>query len=396
RVRALSGSVVPLRPDADARVADALTELRELRMDPAPTSASAARESALRDEVRRLHWADRATAGERPERPVLLEELLDALEHDDAAFAAYLWVGDRIAALVLTPRDPSAPRIVDLGEAEPLERLLAGLLADLDMAATTLPAALRASTDAALAARLTALDRLLVAPLAASLSGTSRLVLTAAGALAGVPWAMLPGIVGRPVVAAESARRWLDLHRTPTRIRRVGFASGPGVERARQELDAAAACWSDADHLAVRHEATSPEVTRVASEVELLHIAAHGRHSAEHPLFSGFELADGPWFGFDIDQLAEVPEVVVMSACELGRSSTRWGLEALGMARAWTHAGARSVLASPAAVADEHVAVLLPAVHRELARGSGVADALCDATRATGIATPMLVRGSGW
>ena len=35
----------------------------------------------------------------------------------------------------------------------------------------------------------------------------------------------------------------------------------------------------------------------------MLHVAAHGRHSADNPLFSGLELADGPWFGYDIDQL---------------------------------------------------------------------------------------------
>ena len=96
------------------------------------------------------------------------------------------------------------------------------------------------------------------------------------------------------------------------------------------------------------------------------------------------------------NQLPRVPDVVIMSACELGRSTSRWGLESLGMARAWLHAGARSVLASPASIADENAATLLPAVHRELARGCGLADALTAATEATGVTTPLLARGSGW
>ena len=43
------------------------------------------------------------------------------------------------------------------------------------------------------------------------------------------------------------------------------------------------------------------------------------------PLFSGVELVDGPWFGYDIDQLAAVPDVVLLSACEVGRSQVRFG-----------------------------------------------------------------------
>ena len=58
---------------------------------------------------------------------------------------------------------------------------------------------------------------------------------------------------------------------------------------------------------------------------------AHGRHSADNPLFSGLELADGPWFGYDIDQLDAIPPTVILSSCELGRSSVRWGEETIGM-----------------------------------------------------------------
>ena len=49
-------------------------------------------------------------------------------------------------------------------------------------------------------------------------------------------------------------------------------------------------------------------------------------------------------------QLEEVPDVVLLSACEVGRSSVRWGEELIGMTAAWLHAGVRCVIASPAAV----------------------------------------------
>ena len=79
----------------------------------------------------------------------------------------------------------------------------------------------------------------------------------------------------------------------------------------------------------------------------MLHLAGHGRHTGENPLFSAVELVDGPWFGYDIDELRRTPATVVLSACELGRVSVRSGEEAIGMSAAWLHAGARTVLSSP-------------------------------------------------
>ena len=64
--------------------------------------------------------------------------------------------------------------------------------------------------------------------------------------------------------------------------------------------------------------ATAAAVSELAARVDVLHVAAHGRHSAENPMFSGLELVDGPWFGYDIDQLRAVPDVVLLSACEVG------------------------------------------------------------------------------
>ena len=50
----------------------------------------------------------------------------------------------------------------------------------------------------------------------------------------------------------------------------------------------------------------------------MLHIAAHGRHASDNPMFSGLELADGALFGYDIDRMPRVPSTVVLSACEVG------------------------------------------------------------------------------
>jgi CHAT domain-containing protein len=193
--------------------------------------------------------------------------------------------------------------------------------------------------------------------------------------LAGVPWTLLPGLVGRPVTVAQSATSWLARSATPRRVASAGFVAGPRVPRAEAEVRAAAAAWPGAPVLA-GPAATAAAVSDLAGRVDVLHVAAHGRHSAENPLFSGLELVDGPWFGYDIDDLPGVPDVVLLSACEVGRSSVRWGEELIGMTAAWLHAGAYWVVASPAAVNDEAAHDVLVRVHEALATGADPASAL--------------------
>ena len=102
----------------------------------------------------------------------------------------------------------------------------------------------------------------------------------------------------------------------------------------------------------------------------MLHLAGHGRHTGENPLFSAVELVDGPWFGYDIDELRRTPSTVVLSACELGRVSVRSGEEAIGMSAAWLHAGARTVLSSPVLIADDVACDAMARWHTLLAAGS--------------------------
>jgi CHAT domain-containing protein len=147
------------------------------------------------------------------------------------------------------------------------------------------------------------------------------------------------------------------------------------VAQAESEIETAATAWPGAAVLR-GPTATAEAVSALASSVDVLHVSAHGRHSSENPLFAGFELADGPWFGYDIDQLASVPDVVLLSACEVGRSTLRGGEELIGMTAAWLHAGSRCVVASAAAINDAVAHDVLVDVHRELASGLHPASAL--------------------
>ncbi|HET7067417.1 MAG TPA: CHAT domain-containing protein, partial [Nocardioides sp.] len=80
-----------------------------------------------------------------------------------------------------------------------------------------------------------------------------------------------------------------------------------------------------------------------------------------------------------IDQLNAVPDIVLLSACEVGRSTLRGGEELIGMTAAWLHAGTRCVIASAAAINDAVAHDVLVAVHRELSSGQAPAAALARA-----------------
>ena len=171
--------------------------------------------------------------------------------------------------------------------------------------------------------------------------------------------------------------------------------TGPGVPRAAEEVRRAAEGWGGAAQRVVI-DGDAAVVSEVAASVDVLHVAAHGRHSADNPLFSGIELSGGPWFGYDIDQLPQVPSVVLLSACELGRSTVRGAEELVGMTTAWLHAGTRCVIASPAAVNDDVAAELLPLVHEGLAAGEPPAEALAKAMSQVDGLAAFACYGSGW
>jgi CHAT domain-containing protein len=183
--------------------------------------------------------------------------------------------------------------------------------------------------------------------------------------------------------------------------RAAGFVAGPGVARAGEEVSTAAAQWPSAEVLQA-DQASSRRVSSLAGTVDVLHVATHGRHSADNALFSGIELSDGPWFGYDVAQLDRIPATIILSACELGRSTVRWGEETIGMTVAWLHAGARCVIASPALVNDDIACEVLTATHRALAAGEQPAYALSTATaEVVGAATdlppvPFSCFGAGW
>jgi len=394
RARALVARVTPVRPPADEQQAGLLTELRVLyAADPAPRSADGRRLDQLRDRIREQSWYGDGSG--QVGEPAALEEVQAELAATDACLLAHVAVDGWITAIVVTGTEAHTVRLC---EATPVGEDLDRIAADLDMAASQLAGPFAAAIRGSLDERLRVVSDLLVAPVL-PLVGDRRLVLTPSGQLTGTPWTLLPGLAGRPVTVPPSATRWLELRRSGAHPRpRVGLVAGPYVERAEEEVTRASAAWPRATVL-TGERAVATQVADLAAKVDVLHLAGHGRHPGDNPLFSAVELTDGPWFGYDIDQLSHTPATVVLSSCELGRASVRSGDEVVGMTAAWLHAGARCVTSSPTLVADDVACEVLAGWHARVAKGDPPADALADAVRDLddGAApSPFLSFGAGW
>ncbi len=303
-----------------------------------------------------------------------------------------MYDGRALVALAATTRRTEAVHL----DWQAVRSTMAGLRSDLDMSASVRSGPFALAVQASLDDRLAALSRLLLSPIAAVSDGASRLVITMPGVLSGTPWAMLPALRGRAVTVTPSVSRWVRQRAGESwRAESVGFTAGPHVARGEEEITRSAAAWPTEKVLRAE-PSTVDAVADLASRVDIVHIAAHGRHSSDNPQFSALELSDGPLFGYDIDRMARVPQTVVLSACELGRSSVRWGEETIGMTRAWLHAGTRCVVASPVVVTDDVACELLGAMHERLAAGALPAEALALAGEQTGIVAPFHVHGTGF
>lgn len=391
RARALVGRVTPVRSPADPQVAADLAELRWLQgaeQDRSPWEAR--RVAKLRARVRQRSWY--GEGGGAVGEPAPMDAVQEALAECDAALVAHLVVDDRVAVVVVTGDDA---RLMELGQARPVRDRLDSILSDLTMAAAHRIGPLAGPIRSSLRTQLDAAADHLVRPLL-PLIGDRRVVLTPSGVLAGGPWSLMPGLVGRPLTIPTSATRWLEARRAeaapPTR---VGLVAGPHLAGADEEVTRAAAEWPNAE-VRCGLDATAEKVSALAARVDVLHLAGHGRHPGENPLFAAVELADGPWFGYDIDLLPATPSIVVLSACELGRASVRSGEESVGMTAAWLHAGARSVVSSPVVIADDVACEVLARWHALVARGAAPADALAEVCATADDVVPLLTFGAGW
>jgi hypothetical protein len=427
--RATSSRIQPVVAPDDPAVADLLAELRrlteELRgltSDPAAAARVAGgrrRMTEIEQSLRAQSWHWQGTGDS--ERAASPDRILAGLAEAAAVGVTYFEAEQRLHGLVASP---AGLRLVPLGPAAPVFEWTRRIRADLDMLARGgLPEPISDAVRRSLRRSLDRLDGSIVAPLELP---DARLVLSPTGPLAVLPWGLLPSLRARPVVVVPSGTAWLlaraDGDRQPA-DRANGSASadradrpasadradrpasaggamrafaGPGLAHAETEAASVAAIWSQAGPVG-GPEADRTAVKAALAEARMVHLAAHGTHNAENPLFSSIRLADGPVFAYELDQSAGSAEHVVLSACELGQATIRPGDEALGLTSVLLHLGTRSVISGVAKVHDQVAAEVMLRYHEALADGIASDQALAEACAVSvDLPAPFVCFGAAW
>lgn len=371
RSRAVLNRLPAVHPPDDPELAELLAELRQtveaLRADGA--SGLQQRRAELERRIAARGWTRSRSRGGTVAAVVGLDDLRADL--GDTTLLSFVRHGPTLHTVVCST---TTLRLGPVAPADEVDELIRRIRADLDVLARAyLPPPVRDAVSTSSKRSLARLDALLVAPV----GRLGRVVVVSTGLLGQVPWGLLPSLREVPVVVAPSATAWYAAQRrAASGRRRVVALSGPGLDRAEAEATAVAGTWPRAR--AVLGADGRTFVTALA-DTRILHVAAHGVHESENPLFSCLRLADGPLFAHELDQNAAAPDHVVLSACELGLATVRPGDEALGLTSVLLHLGTRSVVAGVARVGDEPAAELMDAYHTRLRAGDDSAAALAGA-----------------
>ncbi len=404
RARAVSTRLPRVRPPRDDRTAELLAELRhveeearELAGDPAAVDQLTrlrGRAAQLQRGVRSRAWEMEGQRGGPARTTVRVAELREATRTDETTLVTFARHQGQWLAVVVRGR---VCRLVPLAGVRQVEDLVSRVRGDLDvLAMPRVPDALQEVARRSLGAGLRRLDELLLGPLRI---GDGALVASCSGALAVLPWGLLPSRVGRATVVTPSATAWLRARAVPRPdAPRVVAVAGPELRRAEEEATGVGRLWPGAT-VRLGADATVASVRADLARSDVVHVAGHGVHRQDSPLFSALRLADGQLYAYEVDADNRVASCVVLSACEAGLATIRPGDEGLGLTNVLLHLGACSVLAGVARVRDDVAADVMHRVHRDMAAGVASADALARAQAASGDAgapAPFVAFGAPW
>ncbi|MFE9775332.1 CHAT domain-containing protein [Streptomyces sp. NPDC005931] len=393
RWRATVLTAPPTRPPADPALLSGMTAYREIaaraeeaRMEGRPVPALEREQRRLEREIRSrtLHMRGGAPGdGHRFDVGRLLRRLGDS---DDGQLVELAVLDGRVQVLLC-------------GQGR-VRRFEAGALATAETEAEHVQAGLRRLAHPGAEARLPVveaagrrLEELLLGPAVAHL-GTGPVVVVPPGRLHRVPWALLPSLRERVLSVSPSASSWLRARETqpPPGGRRV-LVRGPGLATGGAEVPELADQYDGATVLG-NGDATVPRVLEELDGAALAHIAAHGEFRADGPLFSSLRMADGPLIVHDFERLGRSPYRILLSCCDTARFATVGADELLGLVTALLPLGTAGVVACSAPVNDEAVVPLMLALHKGLAAGLSLAEALRDARAA--LPGDTVHQATGW
>lgn len=394
RSRAASTRLAAVRPSADGVLARELSMLRMATYRARMAERSGEPDPDLEDQVDQLRRRVRSRSwlvggSGSVNRPLSLaavqRRLADAGGH--VSIVAPFRGAGRFHALVITA---GTARYLRLGRDFGLEATLNRIIGDLNILADhRVLAPLRKVAASSLRTGLNRVADYIARPVE-PLVQDGPVVVAAAGSAAIVPWALLPGLSGRAISVSPSVTAAVaGMGRTAEEFRHgVVAVAGPEVPHGTQEAQAVADVYAagspfeSSNLLLTGAEATGRAVLDAMPSGGLLHIAAHGHHEPENPLFSGVLLADGLLYGYDVAPNPALPSQVVLSSCDVGRTDDRPGGEPLGLVAALLRSGVGTVVAGTSRISDRVAAAVMTAYHQRLFKGEAPAIALAGAIRA--------------
>ncbi|MET8853390.1 CHAT domain-containing protein [Amycolatopsis sp. NPDC004625] len=298
---------------------------------------------------------------------------------------------DKLSAVVVTR---SRTRLVQLGTLSKAEQLIRELSADVDaLAPDNLPQPLTEVVRRSAAQRAALLDNILGTPIT-DVIGDRELVIVPTGILNALPWSTLPSCTGRPIVIAPSATAWLLAEETPVTSQSVTLVSGPAIEGSRADLSALSG-FHPVARILNGPQATVDQVLEHMEGAGLAHLAAHGTNETGNTMFSRLELADGSLFAYELARLRRCPQQAILVACDVGATRSRLGDEFFGFAGALLLRGSARVVAPLHRVGDQPASETMVSLHREIARGRPMAQALAQVVAQDPFRRPYVCLGSG-
>jgi tetratricopeptide (TPR) repeat protein len=371
RVPPVKSSASPDAREALGRLRQARRELWDLQMEGREPSEALARVAELEAQIRDYDRT-RPGPGEQADRidPERIHELAES--RDTVVVNLFRHEGGLRAILAGSGR----LRHVELMPFEGATELERRLGADLDALSRTFnhPPRLRQSVEGAMRRNAESLSRGVWDPIAEYV-GERQVVIVPHSRLAWIPWPLLPPLRGRPVTVSPSAEAWWRAVQKPATSGPALIAAGPRLARADDEVKAIAELYPDAQ-LVPAGQSDPEAVLRGLDGASVAHLAAHGHHEPDNVLFSRLDFGLGPLNAYELLGLEQPPGHVVLSSCDLGRSTVEVGNETLGFTAALLHAGTSTVVSSLAKVPDEMAAEMMVEYHRRCAAGANPAEAL--------------------
>ncbi len=371
RIPPVKSATDPTAREALGRLRQARQRLWDLQIQGEDSAEELARVRALEEEIRAF---DRTKPGPRQQAERIAPEHLHELAKSRNTVVVSLYeVGGDVRAILVGGKGIRHVRLMPLAEAVEFERRLG---ADLDALGKPfrLPERIRMSVEGSLRRSAAALATGLWDPIA-DYVGDRQVVIVPHSRLAWVPWPLLPQLRGRPVTVSPSAEAWWRaVHRNPATGPAL-VAAGPALSRAGGEIETIAGLYPGANLITA--DQSDPEmVLKALDGASVAHIAAHGHHEPDNVLFSRLDFGLGPLNAYELLGLDQPPGHVVLSSCDLGRSTVAVGNETLGFTAALLHSGTSTVVSSLGRVPDDMAAEMMIEYHRRCAAGATPAEAL--------------------